>query len=167
MYKEGGRWPANFVHDGSDEVLELFPDAKGGTWNTTNGARPFNNNGEPTDYTSNGSDKSIGSAARFFYCAKASTAERNEGLEDLLPNQSNKAKPNHHPTVKPIALMRHLVKLVTPPNGTVLDPFLGSGTTAVAATLDGFDWIGCEMNPEYAEIINARVKNAQTTANNG
>ena len=185
MYKEGGRWPANFVHDGSDEVLELFPDAKGGTWNTTNGARPFNNNGEPTDYTSNGSDKSIGSAARFFYCAKASTAERNEGLEDFLPkresdrvtddgvggdnprNRSNKAKPNHHPTVKPIALMRHLVKLVTPPNGTVLDPFLGSGTTAVAATLDGFDWIGCEMNPEYAEIINARVKNAQTTANNG
>ena len=62
--------------------------------------------------------------------------------------------------------MRHLVKLVTPPGGTVLDPFMGSGTTAVAAILEGFKWVGCEMNSEYAEIINARVSNAQNTASN-
>ena len=88
-----------------------------------------------------------GSAARFFYCAKASKSERNAGLE----NQ------NFHPTVKPLALMRYLVKLVTPPNGTVLDPFLGSGTTAVAAILEGFNWMGCEMTEDYWPIIEARV----------
>ena len=177
-YKEGGRWPANFIHDGSDEVMELFPDAKGGTWNTTKGARPFNNNGEPTDYETKGQDKSNGSAARFFYCAKASSAERNLGLEDLPDrkqdeddyeragttnprNRSQKLRKNHHPTVKPVALMRHLVRMVTPETGIVLDPFMGSGTTAVAATLEGIQWVGCEMNPEYAEIIMARVNHAE------
>lgn len=177
-YKEGGRWPANFIHDGSDEVLELFPDAKGGTWNTTNGARPFNNNGEPTEYETKGQDKSNGSAARFFYCAKASSAERNLGLEDLPDrkqdeddyeragttnprNRSQKLRKNHHPTVKPVALMRHLVRMVTPETGIVLDPFMGSGTTAVAATLEGISWVGCEMNAEYAEIIMARVSYAE------
>jgi site-specific DNA-methyltransferase (adenine-specific) len=64
---------------------------------------------------------------------------------------------NFHPTVKPLALMRYLIKLVTPPNGTVLDPFLGSGSTAVAATLEGFEWIGCEMTEDYWPIIEARV----------
>lgn len=183
-YKEGGRWPANFIHDGSDEVLELFPDAKGGTWNTTNGARPFNNNGEPTDYKTTGSDKSNGSAARFFYCAKASSSERNLGLDDLPNrkqdeddyeragttnprNRSQKLRKNHHPTVKPVALMRHLIKMVTPPNGIVLDPFMGSGTTAVAATLDGIRWVGCEMNEEYAQIIWARVNHAEKSINQG
>ena len=107
-----GRWPANVIHDGSEEVLEYF--------------------GEPQ---------------RFFYCAKASKSERNAGLENH----------NFHPTVKPIALMRYLVKLVTPPNGTVLDPFLGSGTTAVAAILEGFNWMGCEMTEDYWPIIEARV----------
>ena len=179
-YKEGGRWPANFIHDGSEEVLELFPDAKGGTWNTTKGARHFNNNGKPTDYQTKGQDKSNGSAARFFYCAKASSAERNLGLDELPDrrqdeddyeragttnprNRSQKMRKNHHPTVKPVALMRHLVKLVTPPDGTVLDPFLGSGTTAVAATLEGINWVGCEMNEEYAEIISARVAHARNS----
>jgi len=117
-----GRWPANVIHDGSDEVLAGFPNE----------------------------------AARFFYCAKASKSERNAGTDGA----------NNHPTVKPLALMRYLVKLVTPPNGTVLDPFLGSGTTAVAATLEGFDWIGCEMTEEYWPIIKARVKwtqNERTT----
>jgi len=87
-------------------------------------------------------------AKSFIYCAKASKSERNAGLEGL---------PNFHPTVKPIALMRYLVKLVTPPNGTVLDPFLGSGSTAVAATLENFNWIGCEMTEDYFPIIEARV----------
>ena len=110
-------------------------------------------------------------------------SERNEGLDHLpevmitgrdvgqdamaVPHKTrSNLSANYHPTVKPVALMRHLVKLITPAGGTVLDPFMGSGTTAVAATLDGFSWVGCEMNAEYAEIINARVRNAQKTANN-
>jgi DNA modification methylase len=85
--------------------------------------------------------------APFLYVAKPSRRERDAGLEDS----------NTHPTVKPVALMRHLVRLVTPPGGIVLDPFLGSGTTAVAATLEGFEWIGCELTTEYVPIIEARV----------
>jgi site-specific DNA-methyltransferase (adenine-specific) len=89
--------------------------------------------------------------AKYFYCAKTTSAERNAGLD----------KSNPHPTVKPIALMRYLVKLVTPPGGTVLDPFLGSGSTAVAAILEGFEWVGCEMTEDYWPIIEARVQWAQ------
>ena len=91
----------------------------------------------------------------FIYCAKASKSERNAGLGDLTAS---------HPTVKPLALMRYLVKLVTPPDGTVLDPFLGSGTTAVAAILEGFDWMGCEMTDDYWPIIEGRVEWAQKQA---
>ena len=97
-----------------------------------------------------------GGASRFFtvtewdvpfrYIAKPSKRERNAGLDG-----------NHHPTVKPLALMRWLVRLVTPPGGIVLDPFLGSGTTAAAAVLEGFDWVGCEMTGEYLPIIEGRV----------
>ena len=87
-----------------------------------------------------------GGASRFFYCAKPSKKERNAGDTE-----------NRHPTVKPVALMRYLVRLVTPPNGVVLDPFLGSGTTAVAAILEGFDWLGCEMTEDYLPIIKGRV----------
>lgn len=112
---EQGRFPANFIHDGSDEVLQLMADS--------------------------------GSVARFFYCAKAGKTERNAGLE----------AGNLHPTVKPLALMRYLVRLVTPPNGKVLDPFTGSGTTLVAAVLEGFDSIGMEMTAEYLPIIKGRV----------
>ena len=83
----------------------------------------------------------------FLYVAKPSRRERNAGLDGT----------NGHPTVKPVALMRHLVRLVTPLGGTVLDPFLGSGTTAVAATLEGFAWIGCELTDDYLPIIQARV----------
>ena len=115
-----------------------------------------------------------GTAARFFYCAKANKKERNAGLTsepvresdrtkddgaggDNPRNRSNTPKQNHHPTVKPVALMRYLVRLVTPPNGIVFDPFLGSGTTAVAAILEGFEWSGCEITPEYLPIIEGRV----------
>ena len=116
-----------------------------------------------------------GTAARFFYCAKASKSERNAGLDNLEKkpggsnakgytedvakgNDRNKPTANFHPTVKPLTLMRYLIKLVTPPNGIVLDPFLGSGTTAVAAILEDFDWKGCEMTEDYVDIIKGRIK---------
>jgi DNA modification methylase len=88
---------------------------------------------------------------RYFYSAKASTAERNAGLDGL----------NTHPTVKPLALMRYLVRLVTPPGGTVLEPFAGSGTTLAAAILEGFDVIGCELTADYLPIIEGRIAWAQ------
>ena len=174
-YKENGRFPANFIHDGSDEVLELFPDTKGGTWNTTKGARHFNNDGEPTGYATSKSDSSVGSAARFFYCAKAGKKDRNEGLDKSFePRKSdtrdavgagiwekmNAPHQNHHPTVKPTDLMRYLCRLVTPPNGTVLDPFTGSGSTGKAAVLEGFNFIGVEQSAEYIEIAKARIEAA-------
>ena len=143
-----GRFPANVLHDGSDEVVELFPDnVKGGTWNNTKGARHFENNGKPTEYTNKGSDNSVGSAARFFYCAKASKKERGEG--------------NVHPTVKPIALMEYLVKLVAPENAIVLDPFMGSGTTGVAAVRLGRGFVGIEKEKEYFDIAERRIENAE------
>jgi len=95
-------------------------------------------------------DEQSDGASRFFYVAKASRSERNKGLER-----------NIHPTVKPVDLMRYLIRLVTPKGGTVLDPFLGSGTTAVAAIEEGVAWIGCEREPEYLEIIEARIAAAQ------
>jgi DNA modification methylase len=91
-------------------------------------------------------DEQSGGASRFFYCAKASKSERGEG--------------NTHPTVKPVSLMRWLVRLVTPPNGIVLDPFTGSGTTGVASVLESFQFIGCEQSEEYANIANSRIGSA-------
>ena len=169
-----GRWPANVIHDGSEEVLEGFPNTKGVVRKPTgkgilNPETGWNAN-SMIDTTVRGFADS-GSAARFFYCAKASKSERNAGLEGLPERKSDTRsdvaaglwaqmeapKANFHPTVKPLALMRYLVKLVTPPNGTVLDPFLGSGTTAVATILEGFNWMGCEMTEDYWPIIEARV----------
>jgi site-specific DNA-methyltransferase (adenine-specific) len=143
-YNPTGRFPANFIHDGSDEVLELFP-----------------------------SDKPNQSAARFFYCAKASKKDRNEGLdgfEEKRPDERTTTgmgtfdekgvakQSNHHPTVKPTDLMRYLCRLITPPNGTVLDPFTGSGSTGKAAVLEGFSFIGVEQSEEYIAIAEARIK---------
>ena len=173
-----GRFPANFIHDGSDEVLQLFPNSKAGKPQEKRGTGGIWGKGDGHSIPVGPSYGDNGSAARFFYCAKASTTERNKGLEDFPNrrqdeddyeragttnprNRSQKVRKNHHPTVKPVNLMRYLVRLVTPPNGTVLDPFLGSGTTAVAATLEGFQWVGCEMNAEYSEIILARVNAAE------
>ena len=132
-----------------------------------------------------------GGASRFFYCAKPSKAERNAGLEGLQPRIGagkgnglgrtcatcgssviggcdcpdrtfvNPAAKNHHPTVKPLALMRYLVRLVTPPGGTVLEPFTGSGTTLAAAILEGFNAIGCELTADYLPIIEGRIAWAQ------
>ena len=173
-----GRWPANLIHDGSDEVVALFPVDKPHKMvrNRTLGARPFNNDGKATEYeTTETIEDSGGSAARFFYCAKANKSDRNEGLEefdlkreadrvsddgvggDNPRNRTNKLKLNHHPTVKPTALMRYLCKLVTRLGGTVLDPFCGSGSTGKAAILEGFKFIGIEKEFEYCEIANARI----------
>ncbi len=92
-----------------------------------------------------------GSAARFFYCAKASKKDRDEGCENRLEDK------NIHPTVKPTDLMRYLCRLVTPKNGIVLDPFMGSGSTGKAALLENFDFIGVEMDENYFRIAEARI----------
>jgi site-specific DNA-methyltransferase (adenine-specific) len=143
------------MHDGSQEVLELFPN----------------------------------NAGRFFYCPKANKKDRNDGLNQFEEKQtlggggltakikddgsfetasaggkygSIKAKQkNSHPTVKPTELMRYLCRLVTPPNGTVLDPFNGSGSTGKGAILEGFNYIGIELDPEYIKISEARIKSVQ------
>lgn len=142
-YAPSGRWPANILHDGSEEVLDLFPTVKGGSWVRTDGARHFNNDGKPTNPIMTGIDTSTGSAARFFYCSKAGKADRAD---------------NKHPTVKPIDLMEYLCRLVTPPGGIVLDPFMGSGTTGVACKRNGFQFIGIEIDPEYFEIARTRCQ---------
>jgi len=152
-----GRWPANLIHDGSDDV-----------------------------------DSLLNSAARFFYCAKASKKDRDEGCEHLPEHQEGlqlargkcpdcgtwknageeqckcggkwemtsnpppKAR-NNHPTVKPAALMSYLCRLVTPPSGIVLDPFMGSGSTGKAAVLEGFQFIGIERDEGYLEIATSRI----------
>jgi DNA modification methylase len=143
-----GRWPANLIHDGSAEVLAGFPDT--------------------------------GSAARFFYCAKASKADRDAGLGDLpeaTPGQRTERAEgsagvtayaggrgparNIHPTVKPTDLMRYLCRLVTPPGGVVLDPFMGSGSTGRGAVLEGFRFVGIDLTPEYVEIARRRIADAE------
>jgi site-specific DNA-methyltransferase (adenine-specific) len=167
----GGRFPANVIHDGSDEVVALFPESNGGHAPKLSKGNPFGgDNNQPRDevyFNDNGS------AARFFYTAKASQSERNWGLDgfdsdvttdgrnkpiDNAFNRGETQRKNIHPTVKPIDLMRYLVRLVTPKGGVCLDPFLGSGTTAVAAKAEKFDYIGIELSPEYAEIAKARIK---------
>jgi DNA modification methylase len=181
-----GRFPANFIHDGSDEVLELFPDSKSSKTKTSDD-RINHNKSMFVDGVHNAENSydDSGSAARFFYCAKASKKDRNEGLDgfeerwkaaaEFRPNHMEKAlegesenpfgrfqpTQNHHPTVKPTDLMQYLVRLVTPSNGTVLDPFTGSGSTGKAATLEGFNFIGIEQSAEYVEIATARINHAE------
>lgn len=155
-----GRYPANLIHDGSEEVVSLFPDSNGagkslprvkvtgyGDKNTGTGKAEYHG-GERIPFESGS-----GSAARFFYCAKCSSADRNAGLsEDQL---------NKHPTLKPTALMRYLCRLVTPPGGKILDPFMGSGSTGKAAMLEGFDFVGCEMDEDSFNTAQRRIRHAQ------
>jgi site-specific DNA-methyltransferase (adenine-specific) len=144
-----GRWPANIIHDGSDEVLAAFPESAGqqGDVKGTEPSKPTNGiYGDFNGRTAAAARNDSGSAARFFYCAKATTEERGEG--------------NNHPTVKPIDLMRYLCRLITPPGGTVLDPFMGSGSTLIAADAEQFNAIGCELSPEYAAIAESRIRNS-------
>jgi site-specific DNA-methyltransferase (adenine-specific) len=172
-----GRFPANIIHDGSDEVVAGFPNTGKSpktyvrSVGTLDGERvAYSNIGEAAGTESLNYGDS-GSAARFFYCAKASKRDRNEGL-DGFEGQSNRinaprtseadkhstVKANHHPTVKPTDLMRYLVKLITPPNGIVLDPFTGSGSTGKGAVIEGFNFIGIELDPDYVAIATARIQ---------
>lgn len=174
--KDLGRWPANFIHDGSDEVVVLFPNVKGAT-SRTNASREASENAMfGGGFAGTVFDDGLNtSAARFFYCAKASKRDRNEGLDgfevkrdhdgrrdggvggDNPRNRTNNAKLNHHPTVKPTTLMQYLVRLVTPPGGVVLDPFMGSGSTGKACAYEGFDFIGIDQSAEYVAIAQARI----------
>jgi DNA modification methylase len=188
-YKEHtGRWPANIILD--PYTAELL-DEQSGTSKSATGKVAATNSGNSTWNAMDGGNFDAGrtrewegygdsgGASRFFYVAKASKRDRNEGLDDLDAqrhsdreladgvggdnprNRTNQAKQNFHPTVKPTSLMEYLVKLVTPPNGTVLDPFTGSGSTGKAAILQGFDFIGIEMTEEYLPIIEGRLKHAE------
>ena len=139
---EQGRFPANLIHDGSDEVVELFPNSKGGAYPAKRGE------GVNTSFTGGqeGTPRKMGdggSAARFFYCPKASKKDRGQG--------------NNHPTVKPIALMSYLIRLVTQPGGVVLDPYMGSGSTGVAAVEGGWEFIGMELDDNYFDIASSRI----------
>ena len=168
-----GRFPANLIHDGSDEVVGLFPESK-----STGGEKKKYGDGK-----SFGSVKGVyhhfadsGSASRFFYCAKASKSERNAGLEGFeeksnmrvnAPRNNEEEKhsnkmSNFHPTVKPIKLMQYLVRLVTPKGGTVLDPFMGSGSTGIASKKEGFNFIGIELDQEYYEIAKSRINTTKS-----
>jgi site-specific DNA-methyltransferase (adenine-specific) len=179
-----GRWPANIIHDGSADVLAAFPTAPGQI------ARASSSDARKTQNVygamKRGSDGSAprdlgGSAARFFYCAKASRADRDDGLAEFAKKPllwsagtqnpgsfqsagTDKSARNPHPTVKPTELMRYLCRLVTPPGGTVLDPFMGSGSTGRGAVLEGFNFIGCEMEAEYIDIARARIAAVQQVA---
>jgi len=185
-----GRWPANLIHDGSDEVVAGFPVTTSGGGNKNTGNR---DNGQTIGKglgAGNGAGigGDTGSASRFFYCAKASKADRDEGCEGMEERAAPKngsglgrecslqsrqdetgddaiRRRNHHPTVKPTALMRYLCRLITPPGGVVLDPFMGSGSTGKAAVLEGFQFIGIERDAEYLEIAKARIarKTSQET----
>lgn len=139
-----GRWPANLIHDGSDEVTELFPQTVSGKPSGVRGASKHNVayadvaiGSELTGYGDSGS------AARFFYCPKANKKDREDG--------------NTHPTVKPTDLMAYLCRLVTPPSGIILDPFMGSGSTGKAAVREGFNFIGIDKEEEYVAIASKRL----------
>jgi site-specific DNA-methyltransferase (adenine-specific) len=196
-----GRFPANLIHDNSEEVRECFPETKSKGHNPAMGkANPFggdNNNPQEESYFTDS-----GNASRFFksiiYTAKASKSERNmgcEGLEEKIQNNTETnsrtfndrcltckkkfvgsdntichcppelkitdktiyTNKNNHPTVKPVALMEYLIKMVTPKGGIVLDPFMGSGTTGIACRKLNYGFIGIELEEDYITIAKARI----------
>lgn len=184
-----GRFPANLVLSHSPhcqdyqcdiECAILQLDAQSGISKSSDKQR--NNkasvnqamSGANLGHTSYGHNDS-GGASRFFYCAKISTSERNAGLDDMPDRQTQSDWPqggisegnenrgatvkNHHPTVKPKKLMSYFCKMITPPEGIVLDPFMGSGSTGIAAKECGFKFIGIEREPDYFEIASKRIKN--------
>jgi len=188
-----GRWPANIILD--EYTAELL-DEQSGISKSTGGTNPIKtsqfNLGSETRKLAGGKGD-VGGASRFFYVAKASKRDRNEGLENIEGKEisakgnglartcntcgastldgcdcsdrtfSNPVRQNFHPTVKPTSLMQYLIRLVTPENGTVLDPFCGSGSTGKAAILEGKRFIGIELTAEYLPIIEGRLKHAYLT----
>jgi len=216
---KNGRWPANLIHDGSEEVLAGFPNSKSGGENgkrtrpnspgwgmnaqtITDGrlpdsgsaarffycARLSREEGEIERYARDGAlvickdgnpngwelePRDLSNTPRFFYCAKASRVEREMGLGGMENNakvgfnaslrgydgkvHGETRLKNHHPTVKPLALMRYLCRLITPPGGIVLDLFMGSGTTGMACKAEGFEFIGIELDGEYHKIAEKRI----------
>lgn len=177
-HRASGRWPANVALD-EDAAREL--DAQ--TGELDGGCIPYRRHGLGYGSTSKGQDAiedggrrfAKGGVSRFFYCAKASKAERDAGLRGPPVNFSGggcvnhpkadaygarKQGRNYHPTVKPLALMRWLCRLVTPPGGVILDPFAGSGTTCIAAVREGFNYLACDLEPEYVAIARARIADA-------
>jgi site-specific DNA-methyltransferase (adenine-specific) len=174
-----GRWPANLLHDGGGEVVALFPQSAGqqGDVRGTEPSRVTNGiYGEFAGRVASPARSDTGSAARFFWSPKATRADRNDGCYDMPEkrtggmqatadgsmltgsgNARTTTRANVHPTVKPTDLMRYLCRLVTPPGGTVLDPFMGSGSTLKAAEIEGFSAIGIELLAEYIEIAKRRI----------
>lgn len=156
-----GRWPANLIHDGSDEVISAFPNAPGQQGDLTGHSKsrksPNGCFGEMAAAADHIARRDAGSAARFFYAAKASKKDRGEG--------------NTHPTVKPVAVCLYLQKLVTPPGGTTLDMYCGSGSFGVSAMQAGFDFIGIDKDEDengnslgYLDISARRIAQAQAEA---
>jgi len=171
-----GRWPANLVLD--EDAARVLDETVG---ETSRGGKPkdrtrdrstvsllgnYRPEYEPYEDTRNGGH----GPSRFFYCAKASRKEREAGCEGTEAaysarengfsdkiSDTKSPRANHHPTVKPLALMRWLCRLVTPPGGIVLDPFAGSGSTLIAAAQEGFRYLGCESDEEYVAIAEARL----------
>ena len=188
-----GRFPSNVMHDGSDVVKDIFPNTKSS--NVSRERKAGTEFGQSSGWNKhNNVDSGLmpaygddGSASRYFYCAKTSKAERNQGLDNLptkkassMPGRRNPndmkdskidndvtgrfvtQKKNIHPTVKPIKLMKYLCRLITPKGGTILDPFMGSGSTGMAAKEENFDFIGIEKEEEYFNIATARIESVET-----
>lgn len=199
-----GRWPANVLHDGSEDVLAGFPQSNGGAFpKRINGASPIAFRGDE-ERTERIELNDTGSAARFFYTAKATRADRDDGLDAMTGQRTkrtlrkgrgntlarcpvhNGSLPsgssvyscgcelafdseqlgrrtdarNMHPTVKPTALMRYLIRMITPPGGIVFDPFMGTASTGKAALIEGFNFLGVEQDTEegYFEIAARRMR---------
>ena len=184
-----GRFPSNVMHDGSDVVKDIFPNTKSS--NVSRERKAGTEFGQSSGWNKhNNVDSGLmpaygddGSASRYFYCAKTSKAERNQGLDNFIkknkvfngqsPNASKdmkgveqkfttKPSANTHPTVKPIKLMKYLCRLITPKGGTILDPFMGSGSTGMAAKEENFDFVGIEKEEEYFNIATARIESVET-----
>ena len=150
MSNAPGRWPANVI---LDEHAAALVDAQSGdvTGCVSSGRKATSGAGAAGIYLGKAEQREwygdSGGASRFFYVAKASRSERGQA--------------NTHPTVKPVALMKHLVRLVTPPGGLVLDPFLGSGTTGIAAVALGHTFVGLDLSADYLELARARTAKVQ------
>lgn len=157
----GERFPANIIFD--EDASHVLDEASGKVAvghhpkGKTKGFGKFG--GGTSVYEGVGrKDNSGGGASKFFYCPKVSVKERNKGLGDEFGSMEAPAK-NFHPTVKPVELMKYLIRLVSRESSTILDPFMGSGATGIAANLLGRNFIGCEKEKDYYDIAYARIHN--------